>query len=474
MEIDREKIKEIIAEVLRNMNVEERPVQANSISALKSAGTGNGLFDDVDSATESAEKAQQELESAGMELRKRIVYKIREYARHNAKELAQITRDETGLGRTEDKVKKIEISADKSPGTEDLESVAYSGDYGLTVFERVPFGLICSITPMTNPTSTIINHAIIMISAGNSIIFSPHPGAKNCTNRAVEIVNEASVSAGGMANLAVSIREPSLRTVKITMDHPKVKMVVATGGPGVVRAAFESGKKVIAAGPGNPPVIVDETADLKKAARDITDGASFDNNILCIAEKEIFVMETVADKLVEEFRNCGVYVAGRQELNQLERLLLYENHPHKDWIGKDAGVILNGIGVRGRDSVRLVVVEVDSKSHPFVQNEMLMPVVPLLRVRDFKTAVADAVDVEHGYKHTAIIHSKDLDRITQFARAIKCALFVANAPSYASLGADGEGPVSFTIAGPTGEGLTTPRHFTKEKSVTVGKSLSIK
>jgi len=311
-----------------------------------------------------------------------------------------------------------------------------------------------------------------MIAAGNSIVYSPHPGAKECTQKTMTLINEAIVEAGGPADLQTCVAEPSLRTAKQIMEHPKIQMVVATGGGSVVKAAMSTGKKAIAAGPGNPPVIVDETADIKKAGRDIIAGSSFDNNILCIGEKTVFVLEEVANSLMDELEKNGGQFVNNVELKKVEDLLVKDGGMNREYVGKDASDILADAGIRAKQDVLMILAET-STDHIFVTEEFLMPILPIVRVKTFDGAVQLAVKTEGGNGHTAIIHSKNIDNITKYAKAIGTTVFVVNAPSYASEGLEGEGFLAMTIAGPTGEGFTRPRHFTRERRTTFASSASV-
>jgi acyl-CoA reductase-like NAD-dependent aldehyde dehydrogenase len=305
-----------------------------------------------------------------------------------------------------------------------------------------------------------------MISAGNAVVFNPHPLAKRVSARAVELFNESIISVGGPAHLAVCIREPSIESAQSLMRHPKVRMVVVTGGPAVVKEAMNSGKKVIAAGPGNPPCVVDETADLDVAGKGIVLGASLDNNIVCIAEKEIIAVDSIVDDLKKSIVRHGGYELTEHQRSRLERVVLEDGHPHKNWIGQNATKILSEIGITADPSVRLVFCEAP-RDHPFVQNEMLMPIIPVVRVKNVHEGIVFAKEVEHGFRHTAVMYSRNIDHLHEMAKMIDTSIFVKNAPSYAGLGMGGEGYTSWTIAGPTGEGLTTAINFTRERRCTL-------
>ena len=395
---------------------------------------------------------------------------MRETARKHVAQLAKLAVDETGYGRADDKVKKNLLCIDKTPGPELLQPIAFSGDDGLTVIERASYGVIGSITPTTNPTETIINNGIGMVSGGNAVVFNAHPYAARTSAWLIHLFNEAIVAAGGPENLVGCVERPTIESASALMGHAGVRLVVVTGGPGVVKAAMASGKKVIAAGPGNPPAVVDESADLDVAAVGIVEGASVDNNIICTAEKEVVAVDAIATPLLERLGRQGCLVVNERQLRALEKIVLHQGstgvHANKDFVGKNAGVIARQIGVTAGDELRLLVADVDEK-HPFVQLELLMPILPLVRTRDAADAIATAKRVEHGFGHTAVMYSRNIAHLHAMARTINTSIFVKNASNLAGLGLGGEGYTSFTIASPTGEGLTTVANFTRERRCTL-------
>jgi acyl-CoA reductase-like NAD-dependent aldehyde dehydrogenase len=242
----------------------------------------------------------------------------------------------------------------------------------------------------------------------------------------------------------------------------------------VVKEAMGSGKRAITGGPGNPPVVVDETADLQRAAKGIVLGGSLDNCIVCTAEKEVIAVAEIADALKKAIGDNGGYEVKGQYVERLRKLVVADDglHPNKDWVGKDASKILDAIGVRAPSGVRTIIVEGDEQS-PFVQGELLMPVLGFVRVPTVDEAIAMAKRVEHGFGHTACMYSTDIDNLSKMARSINTSIFTKNAPTYAGLGLGGEGYTSFTIASPTGEGLTTAVHFTRERRCTLVDSFRI-
>jgi acyl-CoA reductase-like NAD-dependent aldehyde dehydrogenase len=427
-----------------------------------------GVFQTVDDAVAAAGIAQALLNEMPLEKRREMVANIRRRCAEAVPTLAQMAHEETGLGRVTDKLTKNLLVIHKTPGPEILQPTAFSGDNGLTLVERAPYGVIAAITPSTNPTETIINNGIGMVSGGNSVAFNVHPGAKRCSAWCIDLINRAVMEVGGPENLMTCVATPTISSANEIMRHKDTGLVVVTGGGAVVKAALSSGKRCVAGGPGNPPVVVDSTADLDRAARGIVRGASLDNNIICVDEKEVFAVESIFDDLLGRVEALNCVRLRNHQIRRLEKLVLAPDgeHVNRKWIGQDAGKMLREIDVHFKGDPRLVVCEVPFE-HPFVQLEMLMPVLPFVRVADVHQGIDMAVEAEHGYRHTAVMYSRDLDALHRMARAFDGSIFVKNAPSVAGLGFGGEGFTSFTIASPTGDGLTTARTFTRERRCTL-------
>ncbi len=462
--LDKDQIGRIVERVVARLNTgNEAPKQAEPTS------TGSGMFATVDEAVNAATVAFQALASHSLKDRARMITSMRKFVVDSARALSELAVEETGMGRVEDKIIKNRLAATGTPGTEVLQATAFTGDNGITLMERAPYGVIGSITPCTNPTETVVCNAIGMIAGGNTVVFNAHPTAKSVTAYVIGALNEAIVRAGGPPNLLTAVASPTIQSAQDLMKHPGVRLLVVTGGPAVVNQAMLSGKKVIAAGPGNPPAIVDETANISEAAKHIVDGASFDNNIVCVVEKEIICVDEVADALKQEMKKNGAFELNPVQIRKMEKLIIdkapapgVHGMPNKAWVGKDAWKILRAIGLDAKENVRLVFCEVD-RDHPFVALEQLMPVIPLVRVKNVDEAIELALKVEHGFRHTATMHSTNIDNLSKMARVCDTSIFVKNGPSFAGLGAGGEGHTSFTIASPTGEGLTTAKHFTRER-----------
>jgi acyl-CoA reductase-like NAD-dependent aldehyde dehydrogenase len=467
MAIDERRIQSIVAEVLGRLEATSPP--AGGAPAIQPLG----VHDDLESAITAGFAAFKAYRETPVETRRAIVASIRETLTANIDTLSQLAVDETGLGRVEDKRVKNKLVIDKTPGPEDLEPLVWTGDHGLTLLERAPYGPIGTITPVTNPSETIINNGISMISGGNTVVFCPHPNARKVSILTIDLINRAAKRAGAPAPLLHTVAQPTIEIAQSLLRDKRLRLNVVTGGPGVVKEAMTSGKKSITAGPGNPPSVVDETADLGQAAGDITFGASLDNNIICTDEKEVIAVALIADRLKEEFARGAAIVLQPHQVEQLRRVVFEkENGPRKyavinrKYVGKNVDVILREAGIPCDPTKRLAVAEVDA-DHPFLWTEMMMPIIGLTRTRTVDEAIDFSLLVEHGFRHTASMHSRNIDKLSRMARLCDCSIFVKNGPNAAGLGWGGEGPTSFTIASPTGEGMTTARSFTRIRRCTL-------
>lgn len=473
MDIDVKLIEKMVSDALKEIKIENvgKEVKKDSIE------DNYGVFETIEDAIDASYVAQQELLFSKISDRQKYVETIRRaiLKKENLELISKLAVDETEIGCYEHKLIKNRLAAEKTPGTEDLVSSVKTGDDGLTLVEYCPFGVIGAITPTTNPTETIICNSIGMIAGGNTVVFSPHPRATNVSQTIIKMLNKALEEAGAPKNLITMVEKPSIENTNKMIENPKVRFLVATGGPSIVQKVLSSGKKAIGAGAGNPPVVVDETADIKKAAKDIIDGCSFDNNVPCIAEKEVFAVASICDSLIENMKLNGAYlVKDKQIIEQLLSVVAKENGaPKTNLVGKSAKYILDKIGVNVDNNIKAIIMEVD-KDHTFVQEEMMMPILPIVRVEDVDKAIEYAQEAEHGNRHTAIMHSKNIDKLSKMSKIMETTIFVKNAPSYAGIGVGGEGHSTFTIAGPTGEGLTSPKSFCRIRRCVVSDSFSIR
>ena len=476
--ISEAEIRQVVSQVLNKM----QDAPTNNWDSTQYGGRKLiGVFDDMNDAIAAASKGYQAVRAMSVEEREKIITEIRRLTREEAPIMAKLGVAETGMGKVEHKRLKHILVADKTPGTEDIVSAAKTGDNGLTLVEMAPFGVVGAITPSTNPSETVICNSIGMIAAGNGVVFNPHPNAIATSNYAVDLVNRACKAMGGPDILVCSMKKPTMESASIMQSHPAIRLLVCTGGPGVVRAVLSSGKKAIGAGAGNPPVIVDDTADIAKAGKDIIDGCTFDNNLPCIAEKEVFAFRNIADELISNMLKNGAYLINAEQADRLAKVVLVEKTDkngkvkkivNRDCVGRDADVLLAKIGVQVSKDIRCIICETDF-NHDFVQEELMMPILPIVRVNNIDEAIELAVKAEHGNRHTAHMHSKNIDNLSRFAKAVETTIFVKNAPSYAGIGFGGEGHATFTIAGPTGEGITCARSFTRQRRCVMADSFRI-
>ncbi len=458
MRLSSEEIAHIVDTVTRKLE------NGNTTARTSVKANTSGIFKLLDDAVESAANAQKAIRK--LEVRAKLIQAMRDAGERHAVELAELAVRETGMGRVEDKVAKNRSQALKTPGIEDLNPAALTGDHGLTLIEQGAWGVIASVTPSTNPAATIINNAISMVAAGNAVVFAPHPNAKEVSLRTIKILNEAILAAGIPPTLLTTTEQPSIEVAQKLFTYPGINLLVVTGGEGVVKAARQiTDKRLMAAGAGNPPVVVDETADIPRAAKSIVYGASFDNNIVCADEKEIIVVDSVAAALKKELTINGAHELTAEQANDLAGVIL-EKYPGPDarinrkWVGKNAALIAGQIGLNLDSSTRLLFTETD-KDHPFAKLELMMPVIPLIRTATARQAIDVAVELERGLLHTAAMHSKNIDHLDEMANRINTSIFVKNGACLAGLGFGGEGWTSMTITTPTGEGVTSARSFVR-------------
>lgn len=459
--INEDLIRDVVAQVLAE-------VSGNAHVAPQTYSGRHGVFHDANEAVAAAQIAFEKLSEHGMETRKRIIDHIRRISIEQSVELGTMEMEETGIGRLEHKIEKLKTLGERSPGVEMMTSQVYSGDRGLAVIEHAPFGVIGAITPVTHSLPTITGNAVSMIAAGNSVVVNPHPSGKKVAAEGVRRFNEAIYKDLGIDNLICVMAEPTLESADIIFKHKNVRLICVTGGPAVGRAALRSGKRAIVAGPGNPPVVVDETADLDRAAESIIAGAGFDNNLLCIAEKEVFVVDEVFDRMMSAMQKAGAVQLNEAQVNRLTDQAIVKvgddqhDAPAKEFLGQDAAKLAAAAGVQVSGDPAVCFGETD-ESNPFVPVEQMMPFLPFVRCRNVNEAIDKAREYEHGFGHTSMIHSHNVRNMTRMGKLLNTTLFVKNGPSMAGLGLGGEGYLSFSIAGPTGEGVTTPLSFTRER-----------
>ena len=472
--IDEKLVSKVVSEVLARL--------ASQTKAAPSSKTAFGVYDKMEDACEAAHRSFEKLQDLGVSARRKAIQVIRHLVVAKAKEWGGIEMAETKIGRLDHKIEKLKICGDLVPGVEFLERMAFSGDFGLTIIDFAPWGVVGAVTPSTHSVPTLTGNAINMIAAGNAAVFNTHPAACNVAALAIRAYNEAIFQEIGISDLLTTVVKPTLETFDIMCKHPRVRLLCVTGGPAVVAAAMKAGKRAICAGPGNPPVVVDETADLDHAAKCIIQGASYDNNLLCIGEKEVFVVEAVADKLMAALKRAGaVQLDARQVEALAEKAFVFPQgkgagcpHPvvNRDLVGRDAAVLAKAIGLDVPPSTQLLFGETKA-DHIFVDEEQMMPFIPVVRVPDVDAAIAAAIHAEHNYKHTAVMHSQNIRNLTKMAQVVDTTLFIKNGPCMTGLGLGGEGFLSFSVATPTGEGVTTPMTFTRSRRCVMVENLNL-
>jgi aldehyde dehydrogenase len=472
MQVTDELVQSVVREVLSHMR-NGRAAPSNGHARAW------GVFEEVDKAVTAAVEAQKQFEARGLDERRKAVDCIRRICIGQAQQLGREEMEETRIGRLEHKIEKLKVTGEKIPGVEFLRTEAYSGENGIALTEYAPFGVIGVVTPVTHSLPTLACNAINMLAAGNALVCNPHPSGARIACRGTQLFNQAIHEAIGIDNLITIIGTPTLESAQAIFDHKQVRLLCVTGGPAVGRAALRSPKRAIVAGPGNPPVVVDETADLERAARCIIEGAAYDNNLLCIGEKEVFAVAAVFDDLLEATTRYKAHRLDKGQIDALTRVAFVpagDNKSrlviNKDLIGQDAAVLAERAGLKVPADTEILFGETE-ESHPFVDQEQMMPFVPFVRVPDVAAAIALAKKYEHGFKHTSIIHSRNMEAITLMGRELDTSLFIQNGPSMAGLGSGGEGYLSFSIATPTGEGVTTPLTFCRQRRTTTVGSMRV-
>ncbi len=464
-------IRQVVQEVLSQL-------AGRGAASSSTAANSWGVFESVDDAVAAAQRGFEQLSRASMEQRRTAIDIVRRICDEQAEELGKLEFEETKIGRLEHKIAKLK-AIKTVPGVEFLRTDAVSGTHGLTITEYAPFGVIGAITPVTHSLPTLAGNFVNMVAAGNTIVCNPHPSGARIAAEGVRRFNRAIHAATGLENLVTIIGTPTIESAQQVFDHRGVKLLVVTGGPAVARAALRSPRRAIVAGPGNPPVVVDATADLANAAKSIVAGAAFDNNLLCIGEKEVFAVKEIFDQLMTE---VGLHGGYRLNASQTAAFTAKAFGPPKepgghyvlnrDFIGRDAAWLAAQIGLQIPSETQILYGETD-EHNPFVTEEQMMPFVPFIRANCTDHAIALARKYEHGFGHTAIIHSRDVHTITKMGRVMNTTLFVKNGPCMAGLGLGGEGYLSFSIATPTGEGVTSPLTFTRQRRCVMVDDLRI-
>lgn len=490
--MDSRAIEEIVAEVLSKMGGSSRSLAGSGkvaapnaapkaqVGIKASSGKRKGVFPDAEFAVEAARGGYLALRKKGFEGRAKVIEIVKSMCVANAEKWGKVELEETGIGRLDHKIEKLQILS-KVPGVEWLRPYGMSGDSGISMEENAPFGVIAAITPVTHSIPTLSGNIVNMVAAGNAVVINAHPGGAKCAAMAVDAYNREIERQLGIENLVTIIEEPTLESFNSLCAAPGVDLLCVTGGPGVVDAAMKSGKRAICAGPGNPPVVVDVSADLNKAAKDILTGAAYDNNLLCIGEKQIFILEPVFDEFVAALKRAGGHQLSAKQLEALTSVAFTTakdaggcSHPvlNRKLVGASPEILASHCGARVAAGTQLLFAETDA-SHEFVQEEQMMPMIPLVRVRDLDQAIKLSIQSEHNYHHSAMIHTSHVGHMTRMGQAMDSTVFVKNGPCTAGLGLGGEGYLSYSIATTTGEGITTPQTFTRRRRCVLVDALNV-
>jgi aldehyde dehydrogenase len=471
-------IRQVVEEVLATLGKRPQTTNGNGYSPRPATRTW-GVFSEVDHAVAAAQDGFRQLQRLSLDDRAKVIQIVKDICFEQAEELGKAELEETKIGRLDHKIEKLKVIR-KVPGVEWLKSDCVSGDHGLTVTEYAPFGVIGAITPVTHSLPTLAGNVVNMVSAGNTMVVNPHPSGKRIAVLGVRRFNQAIHHALGVENLITIIEEPTIESAEAIFNHRGVRLLCVTGGPAVARAALASRKKAVVAGPGNPPVVVDETADLGVAARSIVQGAAYDNNLLCIGEKEVFAVDAIFDQLLDAVSRNGGYRLDARQIDALTKAAFEEQTTDKGkkfvlnrgFIGADPQVLAQAIGLSVPANTQILFGETGT-DNPFVPEEQMMPFIPFVRCRDFGEALEMAKEFEHGFGHTSLIHTKNVSHMTEMGRLMDTTLFVKNGPSMAGLGLGGEGYLSFSVATPTGEGVTNPLTFTRQRRCALVDDLRI-
>ncbi len=395
----------------------------------------------IGNLVQKANKAQNDLKEFDQEDIDEIVEEMALAAVNNHMELADLAVEDTELGVYEDKVTKnlysTEYVYDSIKDKKTIGVINENEDEG-TVDIAEPKGVIAGITPVTNPTSTTIYKALIALKAGNSIIFAFHPQAQECSAKTAEILHNAAVEAGAPENCIQWIEKPSLEATNSLMEHEEVDLILATGGSGMVKAAYSSGTPAIGVGPGNCPAFVEKSADLKQAINDIVMGKTFDNGTICSSEQSIILNEEIAEEGKELLKEHHAYILNEEETKKVEEVVI-DKDPESNTcsvsvnvVGQPATVIAEKAGIEVPEDTQLLVAPLEKvgPQEP-LSAEKLSPVLGLYEVQSTEEGIQTALNLVEfgGLGHSAAIHSNNDEVIDEFGRKIPASRVIVNSPS---------------------------------------------
>ncbi len=483
-QLNEEAIRAVVAEVLSTLQAAPAggAKAAPATPSIRTSSGRHGVFEDAGSAAKAAQGGFEQLKKQGFAGRAKVIEIVKQMCADNADRWGKIEFEETKIGRLDHKIAKLH-GIKNVLGTEFLTPFGMSGDAGITMEECAPWGVVGSITPVTHSVPTMSGNIVNMVAAGNAVVFNPHPGGAACAAIAVHEFNQAIKAATGIENLICTVEKPSLDSFNELCAAEEVNLLCITGGPAVVDAAMKTGKRAICAGPGNPPVVVDDchALDFDKVAKDIILGGGFDNNLLCIGEKQIIAAGDSYRKTLDALKRNGAVLLNRNQLEKIKQEVFDIkdggggcSHAvlNRAYVGADAAKLAAIAGLKVDPKVEMLIAETE-EDDIFVEEEQMMPLLPIVRAGCFDDAIRIAKDSEHNYKHSAMVHTMNVARMTKMGQAMDTTLFVKNGPCVAGLGMGGEGYISFSIATTTGEGITTPKTFTRFRRCALVDQLNI-
>lgn len=388
----------------------------------------------------AAKIAQKEYSTFTQEKVDKIIEAMSMEVRKHSEELAKMANEETGFGKWQDKVIKNKFASEiVYDSIKDMKTIGILKEEDSLLSVAVPVGVIAGLIPSTNPTSTTIYKTLISLKAGNAIVISPHPNAKNCIIKTVEILKRAAYNAGAPEGLIGVIDIPTMEATAELMKHKDTALILATGGEAMVRAAYSSGTPAIGVGPGNGPAYIEKTADVKKAVKRIMDSKTFDNGVICASEQSVIVEPSNEQAVKEEFKRQGGYFLTPEQSEKLGKFILRSNGTMNPLIvGKDAQTLANLAGIKVPSDARVLISEQStvSKSNPY-SREKLTTILAFYVAENCEKACERAIELlmNEGKGHTMIIHTENKELVKEFALKKPVSRLLINTPG--SLGGIG-------------------------------------
>ena len=415
-----------------------------------------------------AKQAQKQFQNYTQEQIDHIVYSVAEACEANAERLAKHACNETGFGNWQDKVMKNLLRSGMTyEYIKDMKTIrVIREDAERRIIDiGVPVGIIVGLIPSTNPTSTTMYKSLISLKAGNAILISPHPNARNCIMDTANVIREAATKAGAPEHIVQCIELPTMEATNVLMRHKDTGMILATGGEAMVKAAYSSGNPAIGVGPGNGPAFIERTADIKKAVKHIIDSKTFDNGTICASEQSIVVEECIRERVIDELKKQGGYFMTKEECDKVARLIMRSNHTmNPEIVGKSAGQICKLAGISTPQHTRILIAEQTEVGweYPY-SREKLCPILAFYTEYDWKGACDKCMKLleNEGIGHTMTIHSEDRNIIREFALKKPISrLLVNTAAALGGVGATTNLAPAFTLGCGAAGGSSTSDNVT--------------